>query len=269
MNDRLSENLPDSHMPEKRSNFFFAYRGREIDDLQKDEPIAFLLLSFIARNTKVYDLQYPKWCPVGSAWVKGFRCFGGTNDRTYRTAKKKLQEFGFATFEGMNKGTIAKLSNTDVYDIEYPDGDERRDKRPTRARDERRDERPHALETNIGRELENGVGRSIKEKVLGVQGGGRFAGEEVLGRETKNQLRPDENATKFLKQLPGKLWDKLTQLLDHRNLYEPEREAKKSEYIIKTKDAVMSGMSERDGICAIREDDTEPYLNFLASEGWR
>jgi hypothetical protein len=34
----------------------------------------------------------------------------------YRTAKKKLEDWGIATFRATNKGTIAKLCDTRVYD---------------------------------------------------------------------------------------------------------------------------------------------------------
>ncbi len=41
----------------------------------------------------------------------------GLSQKQYVTAKKHLQEWGLATFKGTNKGTIATLSDTRIYDI--------------------------------------------------------------------------------------------------------------------------------------------------------
>ena len=48
----------------------------------------------------------------------------GMSERAYRTAKQVLQKFKFATFRATSKGTIARLINTGIFDVnlEVSDG---------------------------------------------------------------------------------------------------------------------------------------------------
>lgn len=47
----------------------------------------------------------------------------GLSERQYRTAKKNLEKFGLATFKATNKGTVGKLTNSDIYDINESESD--------------------------------------------------------------------------------------------------------------------------------------------------
>jgi uncharacterized phage protein (TIGR02220 family) len=76
---------------------------------------------------------------VGEAYLGDVLRYGMT-ERGYRTAKKNLEKFNLATFKGTNKGTIGKLLNTSVYDINADESDEQSDEQATsdrRASDER------------------------------------------------------------------------------------------------------------------------------------
>jgi hypothetical protein len=39
------------------------------------------------------------------------------SEQQYRTAKKKLEKWGYATFKRTNKGTTAKLTDTRLFDV--------------------------------------------------------------------------------------------------------------------------------------------------------
>ena len=80
------------------------------------DPKAFTLLAGIAyrarwkKGLSVHDLQQ------GQALVGDHRSFG-LSQKEYRTAKARLERYGLAAFQGTNKGTVATLLTTDVFDI--------------------------------------------------------------------------------------------------------------------------------------------------------
>ena len=51
----------------------------------------------------------------------------GMAEKQYRTAKKRLHDYGLASFRGSSKGTIGKLLTSDVYDINAIAKGEQRD----------------------------------------------------------------------------------------------------------------------------------------------
>jgi len=97
------------------SNFIMLHRSEETNELMKYPP-AFMLLTQIAlraRRTNRFNLEELK---PGEALI-GDHPSIGLSEQQYRTAKKKLKKWGFATFRSTNKGTIAKISTTEIYDI--------------------------------------------------------------------------------------------------------------------------------------------------------
>lgn len=95
--------------------FYKARRSRAAEELLKD-PKAYVLLSLIAlrawrtNEISVHGLQ------IGEALIGDHKSCGLT-EKEYRCAKDRLKRGGFATFRGTNKGTIAKLINSSVFDI--------------------------------------------------------------------------------------------------------------------------------------------------------
>jgi hypothetical protein len=80
-------------------------------------PIAFTLLTQVARRALRTGQQFnPHNLKVGQALLGDHQSIGATQQE-YRTAKSQLESWGFATFEGTNRGTIATLTDTKVYDI--------------------------------------------------------------------------------------------------------------------------------------------------------
>lgn len=81
--------------------------NKETDNLMKDNA-AFLLLLKIAYNTKRDDFFSIPDLEIGEALINAETL--GMGYPAYRTAKKNLEKWGFATFKSTNQGTIAKMT---------------------------------------------------------------------------------------------------------------------------------------------------------------
>ena len=115
------------------NGFIQLNRSKEAEELLLKRPNAFLLLTQIAMRARRTDAFNAHGLEIGEALIGDYKSCGLT-ERTYRTAKKRLAEYGFATFKPTNKGTIAKLSNKSIYDINAEAGDEQSDGQTTDKR---------------------------------------------------------------------------------------------------------------------------------------
>lgn len=93
--------------------------GEESEMLLGRHPNAFLLLAQIAMRAKWKD------CPItnlkkGEAWIGDYKAAGIKSPKAYRHAQKILERCGLAAFKGANKGTVATLTNSDVFSISPP-----------------------------------------------------------------------------------------------------------------------------------------------------
>ena len=109
------------------------HRGEVVDTLQEKYPNAFLLLCQIARRARVTPCLINK-LEKGESLIGDFKKAGLSSERSYRTAKKQLEEFELATFKATSKGTIAKLINTNVFSISTDKSDEPNDRHVTGKR---------------------------------------------------------------------------------------------------------------------------------------
>jgi len=96
--------------------FLKLMKNKESMELLTNAPNAFLLLTQIALRAKRTNDFNVHGLTIGQALVGDYKSIGLTEQR-YRAAKAQLQSWGFATFKGTNKGTIANLINTRVFDI--------------------------------------------------------------------------------------------------------------------------------------------------------
>ena len=96
--------------------FLKLMKTKETKELLKSAPNAFLLLTQIALRAKRTNDFNVHGLKIGQALVGDYKSIGLT-ERKYRTAKAQLETWGFATFKGTNKGTIANLINSRVFDI--------------------------------------------------------------------------------------------------------------------------------------------------------
>jgi hypothetical protein len=96
-----------------------------------------VLLMFIAKRARRTPCRITG-LDIGEAMIGDFKNYGMT-ERKYRTAKNNLEKWGFSTFKTTNKGTVAKLIDSTVYDINAEESDGQIDEQPTdnrRATDE-------------------------------------------------------------------------------------------------------------------------------------
>ena len=103
--------------------FLKLMRTPETWELMSHDPSAFHLLTVIAyRAKRMGDLDV-RGLQVGQAFIGDHKEMG-TTEQKYRSAKKRLEKYGLATFTPTNKGTIATIVDTRVYDIniESPNG---------------------------------------------------------------------------------------------------------------------------------------------------
>src|SRR5208282_3906749 len=99
------------------TGFIKQNRSDEVLEMLKDgkNHDAFILLNVIALRAKrtscfSHDIE------IGEALLGDHQNYGMTLQR-YRTAKQKLEKWKFATFRTTSKGTIAKLSDDRVWDV--------------------------------------------------------------------------------------------------------------------------------------------------------
>lgn len=106
------------------SGFVKMIRSAEADELRKD-PNAFTLLSLIANRARrepgveVHN-GITVYLEAGEAMIGDYKSCG-LSESTYKTSKKKLVRMGQITANGNTKGTIAKLINSNIFDINLDD----------------------------------------------------------------------------------------------------------------------------------------------------
>jgi hypothetical protein len=91
-------------------------RCEEIDELLAKEHDAFILLTIIAMRCKRTSCFSSQNLKPGEALIGDYENYGMTEQR-YRTSKLKLEKWKFATFRSTNKGTIANLVDSTLWDV--------------------------------------------------------------------------------------------------------------------------------------------------------
>lgn len=96
--------------------FIQLIRSNEVENLIKSRPSAYILLTLIAlRARRTRDRSFDG-LNIGEAYIGDHNCYGASA-REYRTDKKLLAEYGIATFRTTNRGTIARLVDTTIFNI--------------------------------------------------------------------------------------------------------------------------------------------------------
>lgn len=106
------------------AGFIKIYKDTGLDLLEND-PDAFLLLTQIAFRALRKPSKYSKSnLQPNQALIGDYKKIGLTEQR-YRDAKERIeQKYKLATFKGTNKGTVATILNTEIYDINSNSGNE-------------------------------------------------------------------------------------------------------------------------------------------------
>lgn len=119
------------------AGFIQLKRGATTEELMR-HPECFLLLTLIAyRARRTNEGLNSDRLEIGQALIGDFKTIGLSSEKVYRTAKKKLENWNLAAFKGTNKGTVATLLNSEVYDINENDrGDQKGGQGATNGRTE-------------------------------------------------------------------------------------------------------------------------------------
>ena len=96
-------------------------RSEQSMSLLSSDPKSFHLLTWIAFRASR---------ETGEALIGDWKSMGATSEAAYRRTKKRLEATGLATFKPTSKGTIAKLVDTHVYDINMIEADDQSDEQP-------------------------------------------------------------------------------------------------------------------------------------------
>jgi len=126
-------------------------------------PNCLSLLTLIARRAKRTNSFSASGLKMNQALIGDYKSCGLT-ERKYRTAKENLKKWGFVTFKATNKGTVATLLNTSVFDINTETTDEQVDSQPTNNR-RTTDEQP-TTNKNVKKSLSFYDRASLKELFL-------------------------------------------------------------------------------------------------------
>lgn len=98
-------------------NYGFIKLSRACEKFISSDPLAFQLLSLIAvRAIRELPTYNPKKIKIGESFVSDYRSYGMT-EQTYREAKSRLKELGYASFRTTTKGTFGSLISNEIFDI--------------------------------------------------------------------------------------------------------------------------------------------------------
>ena len=101
------------------NNGFIKFRLSKNSQEILKRPKAFTLLAQIALKAKRTNSLSVDYLKFGEALITDPQQCGLTQQE-YRTAKKQLKKMGLVIFKATNRGTIAKLMNSTIFDI-FPD----------------------------------------------------------------------------------------------------------------------------------------------------
>lgn len=96
--------------------FIKLQRSEEVEALATTRPTAFVLLTLIALRARRKTQRTFDGRQMGEAYIGDYESYGVT-EQIYRTDKKFLESNGLITTQVTNRGTIAKLVDTSIFDI--------------------------------------------------------------------------------------------------------------------------------------------------------
>jgi hypothetical protein len=104
-------------------------RSEETVELVR-RPHEFTLLALISMRARRTCSFSTINLEPGEALIGDFQSCGMTEQK-YRTAKRNLEKWGFITTRSTNRGTIAKLENSGIFDINMQEGNEQTNEQAT------------------------------------------------------------------------------------------------------------------------------------------
>ncbi len=91
-------------------------RSQKLLNFIKRRNTAFVLLTLIAVRARRTHQQFFDDLKIGDAYIGDYKSYG-VSENVYRADKKFLEKFGIATFKPTTKGTIARIIDTSIFDI--------------------------------------------------------------------------------------------------------------------------------------------------------
>lgn len=91
-------------------------RSEEVESLAMSRPSAFVLLALIALRARRKTQRTFDGRKMGEAYIGDFKSYG-VSEQVYRTDKTFLESNGLITTQPTNRGTIAKLVDSSIFDI--------------------------------------------------------------------------------------------------------------------------------------------------------
>jgi len=105
-------------------------RSKEAWELLTKDHTAFCLLTIVAQRAKRTDEFSVYGLDVGEALMGDYKSYGMSRQQ-YRSALLRLKYWDFLTIKPTTKGTIVKLINTDIFDINVNEHNQQANQRPT------------------------------------------------------------------------------------------------------------------------------------------
>ena len=112
----MKQNETDDHAGSGRCSWFKAMRHEDGFELIKKNKNAFLIAYLIASRSRYSERYNADGLTLGEAMIGDFKTLRMTRQE-HRTALKTLVDGRFITVRTTNKGTIAKLTDTRLYDV--------------------------------------------------------------------------------------------------------------------------------------------------------
>lgn len=94
----------------------FVEHSPEFYELIKQRPTAFVLLALIVDRARKTPLAINDGIEIGEAYIGDYKEYGATR-QSYRTDVDYLVNYKIITIKITNRGTIAKIVNTSIFDI--------------------------------------------------------------------------------------------------------------------------------------------------------
>jgi len=185
---------------EHRTGFVALMRTPDAEDLLRDHA-AFALMSVIALRARYTRGPHADGLERGQAWIGDWKATGFSSEKRYRSAKKLLEKLGFVAFKGAktgaNRGTVASVLDSRVFDVFFPDrGEQTGEQRGERGANEGRTRGDKQQGNTENKETkQRGAGAPTLSQVLS------FASE--IGH-------PADDATRYFQNREGKGWHNIT-----------------------------------------------------------
>lgn len=112
----MNDDHANADLPPPNFGFVKMIRSPDILELIETWPLAFALAAIIALRARYRPGVSLKGLQPGEALLGDFARYGLT-EQQYRTCKKQLTKWNFATFKPTPKGTVARLMDTRLFDV--------------------------------------------------------------------------------------------------------------------------------------------------------